>query len=54
MAARLKTALGIEAILVPGGGGEFEVRADDTLVYSKRATGAFPNEDELVAQLARS
>ncbi len=34
--------------LVPDKGGCFEVKAGDELLYSKLATGVFPNEDSLV------
>ena len=51
MAARIKEATGIDSRLVPGGGGIFDVAVDDELVYSKFRTGAFPDEEELVAQL---
>jgi selenoprotein W-related protein len=34
--------------LVPAGGGCFEVKFDDDLVYSKLKTREFPNEDEIV------
>ena len=37
--------------LVPGTGGAFEVTVDDDLVYSKLATGEFPDEDEMLAAL---
>ncbi len=34
--------------LVPGTGGRFEVSFDGKLVYSKLATGAFPDELEIL------
>ena len=34
--------------LVPEKGGHFEILVDGTQVYSKLATGAFPNEDEIL------
>jgi selenoprotein W-related protein len=34
--------------LVPSGGGCFELTLDGDLVYSKLATGEFPNEGEMV------
>ncbi len=33
--------------LIVGDGGVFEVEADGTLVYSKKATGAFPRYGEI-------
>ncbi len=40
--------------LTPGRGGCFELTVDGTLVYSKKQTGQFPNDEELAAQLAKS
>jgi selenoprotein W-related protein len=37
-----------EIALKPSDGGRFEVTVDGELVYSKQATGRFPEEDELV------
>lgn len=36
-----------EVALVPGGGGIFEVRVDDALIWSKKAQGRFPESKEL-------
>jgi selenoprotein W-related protein len=41
-----------EYTLVPTGGGLFEVEFDGELVYSKKKTGQFPDEDAILA-LAR-
>ncbi len=40
--------------LVPGTGGRFEVTIDGRLVYSKLATGEFPDELEIVKTAAKS
>jgi len=39
--------------LVPAGGGCFELTANGDLVYSKLATGKFPDEQEIVEQLEK-
>jgi len=39
--------------LVPSKGGCFEVTVDGGLIYSKLATGQFPNEEEIEAAVAR-
>lgn len=39
--------------LVPDKGGCFEVTVDDKLIYSKLATGQFPNEEVIEAEVAR-
>jgi selT/selW/selH-like putative selenoprotein len=38
--------------MLPSSGGVFEVIADGRLIYSKKATGQFPDEDQLVNSLA--
>ena len=39
---------GIKAELIKGRGGVFDVVTDGKLVYSKHATGRFPEEAEVV------
>ena len=39
--------------LVPGKGGVFEVTVDDRSVWSKQATGQFPDPDALVAEVKK-
>lgn len=41
----------MDATLVPGSGGEFEITADGKLVYSKKQTGRFPEHEEVMALL---
>ena len=48
MAAALKTSFGIEATLIQGGGGVFDVTLDDKAIYSKHDTGCFPTNEEIV------
>ena len=36
-----------KAVLIPGGGGVFDVRLDGDLVFSKHKTGRFPNLAEI-------
>lgn len=40
-----------EVELIPSGGGVFEVVVDGTLVYSKKATGEFPDETTLLESI---
>ena len=47
MGAELKESLGVDAALIPGSGGVFEVRLDGEVVYSRAQTGRFPREGEL-------
>ena len=51
MAAELREGLDVEAELVAGGGGIFDVTVDGELVYSKHETGRFPNPGEVLAAI---
>lgn len=37
--------------LIPEGGGLFEVIVDGKLIYSKKATGKFPEPDDIVKEV---
>ncbi|MDQ3702307.1 MAG: Rdx family protein [Chloroflexota bacterium] len=57
MAAEIKQALRgrvSDVRLIPSGGGVFEVRDGQSLVFSKRASGRFPHEGEIVSKLRAS
>lgn len=47
---RVKRDIG-RMTLIPSKGGCFEVKVGDRLIYSKLATGRFPDEDEVVAAI---
>ncbi len=51
MAGKIKAVLGHEVTLIPSSGGVFDVKVDDDLVYSKHASGDFPDEDALVKEM---
>jgi len=44
---------GVEVETIPSGGGVFEVMVDGKLVYSKKATGEFPDETVLLSSLKK-
>jgi selT/selW/selH-like putative selenoprotein len=46
--AALRQELGITAALIQGDRGVFDVRADGELVFSKKKTGRFPTNAEIV------
>lgn len=50
LAAEL-SAEGFPAEAVPGGTGQFDVLRDGQKVFSKRETGRFPEEGEILAAL---
>jgi selT/selW/selH-like putative selenoprotein len=47
----LKAKPAAEVNLRRGGGGVFEIKADGRLAFSKKATGRFPTDAEIVASL---
>lgn len=51
MAEELKAQFGVEAKLVPGGGGVFQVMVDGKVIYEKSKKGRFPIKGELVKLL---
>jgi selT/selW/selH-like putative selenoprotein len=46
-----RTVPGSQVALRRSGGGVFEVTVDGRLAYSKKATGRFPTDEEVVATL---
>ncbi len=52
MAAAIREATGVEAELIRGGGGIFDVVVDDVRIYSKQETGRFPEDAEILAKLS--
>ena len=48
MAAALSDAFSVDAELIKGEKGVFDVVVDGDLVYSKHETGRFPENDEII------
>ena len=48
----VRKAPGTEVSLRKSGGGVFEITVDGRLRYSKKQTGRFPTEDEVLAAIA--
>jgi len=48
LAAELRSALDTKSELVASGGGVFEISVDGKLVFSKRRTGRFPEDGEVL------
>jgi selenoprotein W-related protein len=48
LAAALKENAGIEPKLIEGSGGVFDVTLDGELIFSKKITGRFPEDAEIV------
>ncbi len=51
MAAEIRKARGIEAKLVRGSGGVFEVSVNGQLVFSKKAEHRFPELKEILEKI---
>ncbi len=47
----VESETGIQATLIKGGGGCFEVKLDGELIYSKHQTGQFPDQREIVRSI---
>ena len=47
----IRDGVGVEARLIEGSGGVFEVVADGALIFSKKQLGRFPAHDEVLAKL---
>ena len=51
LAAAIKNEIGISPKLIKSSGGVFEVAADGKLIFSKRSTGRFPDNNEMIQKL---
>ena len=49
--AAIREARGVEADLVRGDNGIFDVEVDGRLVFSKHEAGRFPDPEEILAKL---
>ena len=54
MAAELKRERGVDAALIQGAGGEFEVVVDGNLVFSKKALGRHAEPGEVLGLIPKS
>jgi selenoprotein W-related protein len=43
----LNKIFGVESDMVASGGGVFEITVDDSLIFSKKKLGRFPEEGEI-------
>ena len=51
MAAAIKDKTGVEAELIAGGGGIFDVVVDGKKIFSKEDVDRFPSDEEVLEQL---
>jgi selT/selW/selH-like putative selenoprotein len=50
----VKERLGIDAALIRGSDGIFDVSVDGRIIFSKHEAGRFPSHDEIIAALRRA
>jgi len=53
LAAELKREFNVDAELVAGHGGVFEVSVDGRRLFSKRSTGRFPEDGEVTGLIRK-
>ena len=54
MAATIRSEFGIDAELIQGHGGIYEVMFNDTVVYSNQSScGRFPTDEEIFAEILK-
>ena len=51
MAAAIQAKTGVDATLIKGDNGIFDVGVDGERIYSKGETGRFPEDNEILEQL---
>lgn len=53
MAAAIQNKYNVAATLIEGSGGIFDVKVDGQLIFSKKETGRFPEDHELLSAIAK-
>ena len=54
MAASIKDALHVEAELLEGSNGIFDIAIDGQVVFSKQAEQRFPEHEEIIEQITKA
>ncbi|MAJ60006.1 MAG: hypothetical protein CBC48_08500 [bacterium TMED88] len=54
MAATIQEVTGLEAVLVKGDAGVFDVHVDDQLIFSKHQQGRYPEPSEILDHLPQT
>ena len=52
LAAKIEKQTGIKPTLIEGSDGVFEISVDGDLIFSKKAKGRFPEDDEVFGPLS--
>jgi len=53
LAAAIQKEHHVAVTLIEGSGGNFDVKVDGKLIYSKKETGRFPEDAEILQALAK-
>ena len=53
MLAEIQSVIGVDADLIPGSAGIFEVKKDGVAIFSKHKIGRFPREGEIAELLIK-
>jgi selenoprotein W-related protein len=53
LAAAIQKEHHVAATLIEGSGGNFDVKVDGKLIYSKKETGRFPEDNEVLSAIAQ-
>jgi predicted Rdx family selenoprotein len=51
LAAKIRERRGLEATLIKGGGGQFDVVLDGRLLFSNKQAGRIPDDAEILDQI---
>ena len=51
MVDKIKEELSLSAELIKSGGGVYEIAVNGELIFSKKRTGIFPDDDDIIAKL---
>jgi len=54
LAAKIKDKYNVEVEMIQSHGGVFEVKKDGELIFSKKATGRFPEDGEVFSKFDAS
>ena len=53
MAAAIQNEYDVASTLIEGSGGIFDVKVDGRLIFSKKETGRFPEDHEVLSAIAQ-
>ncbi|MFQ5462981.1 MAG: SelT/SelW/SelH family protein [Phycisphaerae bacterium] len=51
LAEAIRTQFGVDATLIEGSGGVFDVRVDGSQIWDKQTVGRFPEHEEILSKM---